>query len=388
MSQTSLDSMFEIPSYSGTSGGVPYIFYYPGESSTWIRTKSGQYFRFASHGTAATRTSPLFRIAYTVQVTPQSSNGTAGTTVTTKECSFYYGKWCGDGIIDTDKGEQCDNGALNGASNGTCSSTCQNQTVAACTGLTVTPTSVTNGGTVTYTCTGNNVTSYSIIAKNPDGTTLTSLTSASGSITLPAAPTGTYSVACYVNNQITTPAICQKTVTNTTVVNPVCTDLSVSPSSLVNGGNVTYSCNGNNVSNYSIIFKNPDNSTLQTFTTSTGSVTIPATTGTYTASCFVNGQTTTPASCTKNIINNTISTTPQIVIDKRDANTADLDGNIGNDTQTVISGNDAVFKIRVTNNGTEDLKNISLSDSMSANCAGNVTLPSSFPSTWGNFITA
>lgn len=152
------------------------------------------------------------------------------------------------------------------------------------------------------------MTSYSIVAKNPDGTTLTSSTNASGSITLPATPTGTYTVACYVNNQITTPAICQKNITNTTTSEAVCTGLTVTPSALTNGGTVSYSCTGNNVSNYSVIFRNPDNSVLQTLTTSTGSVVVPSSiTGTYSASCFVNGQGTTPAACTKTFTNNTVT---------------------------------------------------------------------------------
>jgi hypothetical protein len=110
-----------------------------------------------------------------MQVTPQTPNGPYGDTESHKQCTFVYGRWCGDGVIDTDKGEQCDSGTNNGT--GTCTSTCQNQ-VASCTNLSVAPTSVTNGGTVTYTCAGNNATSYSIVAKRPDGTTLTSSTSA------------------------------------------------------------------------------------------------------------------------------------------------------------------------------------------------------------------
>ena len=78
---------------------------------------------------------------------------------------------------------------------------------------------------------------------------------------------------------------------------------------------------------------------------------------------------------------------PNITIDKRDANQSDSDGIVGNDIQTVSSGAKAVFKIKVTNNGTEDLKNISLSDTIAPNCAGNVTLSSTptKPSTWSNF---
>jgi uncharacterized membrane protein len=77
---------------------------------------------------------------------------------------------------------------------------------------------------------------------------------------------------------------------------------------------------------------------------------------------------------------------PNISIDKRDANTADLDTIIGNDTQTVLTSNQAVFKIKVTNTGTEDLTNIKLEDARAVNCRGDVTLPSTKPSTWNNFV--
>ncbi len=381
-----LSNMYEIPLVSGTAGGQPYIFYYPGESSTWIRTKSGQFFRFVSHGSVTNRNTPLFRVAYTLQVTPQTPNGPYGSPETHKQCTFVYGRWCGDGTVDTDKGEQCDDGNTNSGDG--CSNTCHTETVSpVCTGLTVSPTTLTNGGMITYTCTGTNTTSYSIIAKNPSGAIIASATSAVGSLTLPATPTGTYNVECYVNNQVSTPDICKKTVTNTTVAEPLCTGLTVSPLSLTDGGPVTYTCTGNNVTNYSVAFTKPDGSALQTFSTATGSVTIPATpTGTYTARCYVNNQGYALAECTKNITNSGTTVTPQVLIDKRDANPADLDGIIGNnDSQTVYSGNIAVFKIRVTNTGTEDLKNLVLSDSIAPNCGGSVTLPSSIPGTWSGF---
>lgn len=117
-----------------------------------------------------------------------------------------------------------------------CSNICQTETATpVCTGLTVSPTTLTNGGMITYTCTGTNVSSYSIIAKNPSGAIIASATSAVGSLTLPATPAGTYNVECYVNNQVSTPDICKKPVTNTTVEQPVCTGLSVTPTSLTDG---------------------------------------------------------------------------------------------------------------------------------------------------------
>ena len=78
--------------------------------------------------------------------------------------------------------------------------------------------------------------------------------------------------------------------------------------------------------------------------------------------------------CTKTITNSA-PLQAQILFDKRDANASDIDGILGNDSQTVPSGNTAVFKIRVTNSGTEDLKNFTLTDTMAPNCAGALTLP-------------
>ena len=78
----------------------------------------------------------------------------------------------------------------------------------------------------------------------------------------------------------------------------------------------------------------------------------------------------------------------QIMIDKTDANADDLDGIIGtNDRQTVESGERAVFKIKVTNTGTDDLTDIVLTDAVAPNCAGTITLPGTFPNTWSNFTT-
>ena len=79
-----------------------------------------------------------------------------------------------------------------------------------------------------------------------------------------------------------------------------------------------------------------------------------------------------------------VGTEPAIEVVKTDANTDDLDKNIGNDTQTVIVGNKAVWRIRVTNVGPEALKDLKLTDVQAPNCAGSVTLPNSFPSTFSS----
>lgn len=354
--------MFEITQYTGTSGGAPYLLYLPGESATWIRSKSGQFFRFLTPGTATNQTTPLFRISYTLQVTPQSQSGVNGSPQTHTQCTFVYGRWCGDGVIDSDKGEQCDNGSSNGT--GTCSSTCQNQ-VASCTNLSVSATSVTNGGNVTYTCTGNNVNSYSITLKRQNGTTLQTLTSASGTLTIPATPNETYTAACFVNGQTTTPAACQKTITNNTTSEPVCTNLSVSPTSVTNGGSVTYTCTGNNVTSYSIIAKNPDGTTLASSASPAGSITIPANTvGDYNISCFVNGQITTPASCQKTVTNTT-QTTP--VCNNLSVSTTSVT-NGGNVTYTCSGTNASSYSIQLTNPNNDTIQTFTTA-------TGSLTIP-------------
>ncbi len=79
---------------------------------------------------------------------------------------------------------------------------------------------------------------------------------------------------------------------------------------------------------------------------------------------------------------------PSIKIEKLDANDAlDQDGNIGNDSQRVNKGEKAVFSIRVTNDGTENLNTLVLTDARAPNCAGSITLPSTTPSSWIGFTT-
>jgi len=66
--------------------------------------------------------------------------------------------------------------------------------------------------------------------------------------------------------------------------------------------------------------------------------------------------------------NLTVQGTPNIQIDKTDQNGADQDGTQKNDTQTINDGDDAVFKITVTNTGTEPLKNVVVTDAEAPAC--------------------
>lgn len=93
--------------------------------------------------------------------------------------------------------------------------------VATCTNLTVSPTSVTNGGEVTYTCTGNNATSYLVKFLGQDGISIGTRSTSTGSMTIPATPTGPYGVGCFINGQTTTPESCIKTINNIQPSTPV-----------------------------------------------------------------------------------------------------------------------------------------------------------------------
>jgi len=164
-------------------------------------------------------------------------------------------------------------------------------------------------------------------------------------------------------------------------VNPpaTCDGLSVNPNSGQAPFTTTLTCSGTNADSYQIQCGNGQviNGRTGTCSYSTGS--------NYQAQCIVNGNITSNA-CKKTVT--VINPNPGIRIDKLDANSDDLDENIGNDTQTVATGTQAVFKIRVTNSWNEPLTNLRVIDTIAPNCGGNVTLPSTKPATWSNFIIA
>lgn len=109
-------------------------------------------------------------------------------------------------MIDSTYGEQCDDGNM--TSGDGCSSTCQTEVLPACNDITISPTSVTDGGAITYTCSGTNAASYFIMGERPNNTQFATSTSAAGSLILPAGqPAGTYKISCFVtgtNGQVVT----------------------------------------------------------------------------------------------------------------------------------------------------------------------------------------
>jgi trimeric autotransporter adhesin len=79
-----------------------------------------------------------------------------------------------------------------------------------------------------------------------------------------------------------------------------CISLSASPLTAQNSLTSTLSCTGSGASSYKIEVKNSAGTVVQTLNAQSGSVTL-GTIGNYTASCYVNNETTAPATCTKDL---------------------------------------------------------------------------------------
>ena len=151
---------------------------------------------------------------------------------------------------------------------------------------------------------------------------------------------------------------------------PTCNSLTVNPSSGDAPLDVTATCEWYKVNSFRIDCGNGQvfdgsgsNSGTETFTRTCNYTTA----NTYTPRCYVNGSIS-GNSCRKTVtVDNPL--VPSIIVDKRDQNIFDIDGTVGDDTQTVNTGEEAVFKIRVRNNGQETLKDIVLIDAQAKACA-------------------
>jgi len=177
--------------------------------------------------------------------------------------------------------------------------------------------------------------------------------------------------------------------TDIKVVEAVCTGLEVDKTS----GDVdfvsNFTCTGTNVNTYTIVVRDADGTVLTTINSNVGQYNFTEAWN-YTASCYMDGEDTTASVCEKPIVaTDPIVRDPEITLTKLDANNeGDSDGQVGNDTQTVVTWEKAVFRIIVENTGNEDLDTIVLSDENAANCAGSVTLPATIPDTFGNFTVS
>lgn len=150
---------------------------------------------------------------------------------------------------------------------------------------------------------------------------------------------------------------------------PTCNALTVDVNSGEAPQNIVTSCEGFKVGTWEIdcgngqtFSGNGNNGGTQTFNRTCKYTDA----GTYTPTCTINGSIT-GNSCRKQV--NITNPGANIVIDKRDGNVFDFDDNVGNDTQTVYSTEEAVFTIRVTNNGDDRLEDIRLTDGRAPACA-------------------
>ena len=293
------------------------------------------------------------------------------------QCAFVFPKWCGDGTLDSDKSEQCDDGNM--TSGDGCSNTCTTEASLSCTNLTLSPTTLTkNGGSLTATCAASvsSGTQYKLVLKQGATTLETidyqSLATKTFAYTLPANGSvvdKTYSVECFVKNGAQTnitSAACNKNITvpGTVTEAAVCNSLILSTTSAQINTPINYSCSATNATSYIIKQGGTVIGTLPD-----GTINFP-TAGTYSIGCFIDGQTTTPVSCAKNITitNPPPSTIPSVFIDKDDSTpgTPDTDGN---DIQRVQNNGTATFTIRFLNNGNEPLKTVVIEDPLAGDCA-------------------
>lgn len=142
----SSNDMFRIPAtfsplYTGATG--TYYMLSGGSSVKWIETKPGSFIRLNGVSVGASRANPAYRISFIPRTYDLISAGNLGPAVDHQQCLFVYPRFCGDGVTDTDRGEQCDDGNMNSGDG--CSNVCQPEVTPVCNNLTVTPTSVVNG---------------------------------------------------------------------------------------------------------------------------------------------------------------------------------------------------------------------------------------------------
>lgn len=158
---------------------------------------------------------------------------------------------------------------------------------------------------------------------------------------------------------------------------PVCKSLTVSPRDWDTPLRSSFVCNWENSNNYKInLIRNWK--LVHTINSSRWSYTF-AEAWTYSATCYVWWK----SSNVCNVSLNVKWPNPSIDIIKEDANQHDLDSIY--DTQTVRKWEKAVFRITVTNNWTEDLRNIVLTDAQAPKCAW--VLDFTNKRLWANAVT-
>lgn len=74
-----------------------------------------------------------------------------------------------------------------------------------------------------------------------------------------------------------------------------------------------------------------------------------------------------------------------IDIVQTDHNTNDLDWSMRNNQQTINSWNDAIFRVTIQNNGSEDLTDIYIESDLANSCEGSLVLPKIHPGGFKSF---
>jgi len=108
--------------------------------------KAASYYRFDNILGPIDKTKPVFRVDFVPKTLAViSTNPTVlGAPESHRQCVFYNAKYCGDSTIDSNKGEQCDDGNMNNGDG--CSNTCTTEVTPtlSCNNLTVTPATLSN----------------------------------------------------------------------------------------------------------------------------------------------------------------------------------------------------------------------------------------------------
>ena len=123
--QTSDYKVVYDPSFTWIKQGTADVsIFFAGQSVPFALMHGG--LGFSSVTAGANPNIPALRFEYIVTTQPYDfvTKKVFGVESAHKECAFVAPRWCGDGILETPRGEQCDLGDQNGQPGSPCSATC------------------------------------------------------------------------------------------------------------------------------------------------------------------------------------------------------------------------------------------------------------------------
>lgn len=100
------------------SSGRNYAMFAPNTTTRFLESYPGRGFRLQSV-TSGNRNAPAYKLTFKIKYFDFINGALATTAKQHNECVFYTIAWCGDGVIDTNRGETCDPKAP-GQSEATC----------------------------------------------------------------------------------------------------------------------------------------------------------------------------------------------------------------------------------------------------------------------------